>query len=294
MSSAASPSSPVAASSSSSSSPASSRRHAVVRVPVTTVWSAPDSPRPVDAPVVRAEPDAAAWLAALDAEPDGRGRLGLHGRAETQLVAGEPVLVVEEREVDGPAVSDTRGSSAEGTDAVAPVSWSRIVAPWQPSPKDPAGYPGWVPTAHLTHVPDWSETASGPPPATDHPATDVDHPALVLAREHLGLPYLWGGLSPLGLDCSGLVHHTWRRFGLVVPRDASAQAEGSEPVEVDAVRPGDLYFFAHPGKGVHHVGIVVEPGRMVHASETGGVLVEEQLGQDRLDTLVSAGRLPRP
>ncbi len=291
MSSAASPSSPSAPSSS------STPRHAVVRVPVTTVWSAPDSPRPVDAPVVRAEPDAAEWLAALDAEPDGRGRLGLHGRAESQLVAGEPVLVVEEREVAGPAVSDTRGSLAEGADAAPPVSWSRIVAPWQPSPKDPAGYPGWVPTAHLTHVPDWSETASGPPPATDHPAADhpaMDHPALDLAREHLGLPYLWGGLSPLGLDCSGLVHHTWRRFGLVVPRDASAQAAGSEPVAVDAVQPGDLYFFAHPGKGVHHVGIVVEPGRMVHASETGGVLVEEQLGQDRLDTLVSAGRLPRP
>ncbi len=65
-------------------------------------------------------------------------------------------------------------------------------------------------------------------------------------------------------------------------------------MELDAVRPGDLYFFARPGRRIHHVGIVVRPGRMVHASETGGVLVEEDLPADRVATLVAAGRLPMP
>ncbi|WP_211244846.1 C40 family peptidase [Intrasporangium oryzae] len=255
---------------------------ALVSVPVTTMWIAPDSPRTVDAPITADSPDAERWLAGLDARPEddesGDGRLGLHGRIESQLVAGEPVRVV--------------GADESGR-------WSRVVAPWQLSPKDDAGYPGWVPTAHLSPVAAGespaTESVAGAPVATVDAATlDAEHPALALAREHLGLLYLWGGLTPLGLDCSGLVHHTWRRFGIVVPRDAYAQAEFAEPVALDAVAPGDLYFFARPGRRIHHVGIVVRPGRMVHASETGGVLVEEDLTADRIDTLVVAGRLPRP
>jgi cell wall-associated NlpC family hydrolase len=117
---------------------------------------------------------------------------------------------------------------------------------------------------------------------------------VVLAREHLGVPYLWGGVTPLGFDCSGLVHHTWRRFGRVVPRDSWAMALAADPVPLDAVRPGDLYFFARDGRRIHHVGIVVAPGAMIHASETGEVVVEEALDDDRLDALVAAGRLVAP
>lgn len=251
---------------------------ATVAVPVTTVWIAPDLPRPVDAAIVSNCPDAAAWLAALDEHPDhdetGSGRLGLHGRVETQLVLGEPVIVDE---------TDPSGV------------WTRVTAPWQPSPKRAAGYPGWVPTAHLEAAATGSPDERSGPPASEDPASiDAEHPCLGLARQHLGLPYLWGGLTPHGLDCSGLVHHTWRRFGVIVPRDAHAQSAGGVAVPVDAVQPGDLYFFAHPGRTIHHVGIVVRPGRMVHASETGGILVEEDLGPDRLGTLVAAGRLPHP
>ena len=104
-----------------------------------------------------------------------------------------------------------------------------------------------------------------------------------------GCPTCGAGLSPLGFDCSGLVLHTWRRIGVVVARDAYAQAELAAPVSLDAVEAGDLYFFARPGRRVHHVGIVVRPGRMVHASETGGVLVEEDLTDERVATLVAAG-----
>jgi cell wall-associated NlpC family hydrolase len=137
----------------------------------------------------------------------------------------------------------------------------------------------------------------GPAPVIDTSgAADPDdtHPAVAEARRHLGLPYLWSGVSPLGFDCSGLVLHTWRLLGVVVARDAYAQAELATPVELDAVESGDLYFFARPGQRIHHVGIVVRPGRMVHASETGRVLVEEDLPADRLATLVAAGRLPTP
>lgn len=243
---------------------------AVVTVPVTTLWATAESPRAVDWAIVADPPDAVAWLAALDAEPAGAttGRLGLHGRIETQLVQGEPVIVLD--------VSQTG-------------EWAQVAAPWQPSPKNPRGYPGWVRAAHLKPGPAAYEL---PPLGADPHTGSGEHPALPLAREHLGLRYLWGGLTTLGLDCSGLVHHAWRRLGFVVPRDAYAQAQAATPVAVDDVEPGDLYFFAHPGRGIHHVGIVVGPRRMVHASEVGGVLVEEELDADRLASLLAAGRLP--
>jgi hypothetical protein len=252
----------------------STRPYAVVSVPVTTLWIAPDRPRNVDASIIRASPDAAAWLAAMDAHPEddesGDGRLGLHGRVESQLVEGEPVVIV-------------------GTDDSG--AWTEVRCPWQPSPKDSDGYPGWVPSAHLTPV----TSRPGPPtPVEDPRGLEGGHPAVVLAGRHLGLPYLWGGLTPLGFDCSGLVHHIWRRLGIVVPRDAWVQAEFADPVPVGSVTEGDLYFFGRPGRRIHHVGIVVSPGRMVHASETGGILVEEDLTPGRVETLVCAGRLVTP
>lgn len=246
------------------------------RVPVTTVWSTPESPRPVDAAVVADEPDAVAWLTALDAnsgdDESGDGRLGLHGRVESQLLLGEPVTVTH---------TDASGR------------WSHVVAPWQLSPKDERGYPGWVPTAHLEALADGA-AVEWPPRELPAAATDGEHPAVAEARHHIGLPYLWSGLSPLGFDCSGLVLHLWRRLGVVVARDAYAQADFAAPIDLDDVQPGDLYFFARPGQRIHHVGIVVRPGRMVHASETGGVLVEEDLAAERVATLVAAGRLPMP
>lgn len=255
----------------SSETPSVSSGPATTVVEVTTVWAGPTSPRDVDAAVVGNPPDVAAWLSVLDEHADddesGRGRMGLHGRVETQLVAGEPVHVV--------------GLDATGR-------WAEVRMPWQPSPKDPAGYPGWVPAAHLA-------PADGPglpdgPARRDGLGPDGVAEVLAFARAHIGLQYLWSGTTPLGFDCSGLVHTAWRRLGVMVPRDAYAQAEAASPVALADVRAGDLYFFARPGRRVHHVGIVTAPGRMVHASETGGYLVEEDLPPERLATLVAAGR----
>ena len=245
----------------------------LVSVPVTTLWRSPNAPRVIDTPAVRDDPDPVAWLAAMDAHPGddetGNGRLGLHGRVDSQAVLDEPVLPI------GPVTDD---------------GWVEVVLPWQPSRLDSRGYPGWVRRAHLDHG------VGRDPGAAASRLPDAEAPEgaepLDLAREHLGLAYLWGGMSPLGLDCSGLVHLVWRRFGVVVPRDADDQEAAAYPVVWGHERPGDLNFFARPGRPVHHVGIVSGPGRMLHAPETGRGVVEEALAPDREATRYAVGRLP--
>jgi cell wall-associated NlpC family hydrolase len=248
-----------------------------VNVPVTTLWVGPDKPRSVDAPAIADSPDMDAWLAALDEHrgdtEDGDGRLGLHARVDTQLLAGEPVLVTS-------APANTPG-------------WVHVVCPWQPSELDPRGYPGWLRRAHLISD-DTQSSSEGPEDESWALAADEkEQPVLALARRHLGLAYLWGGMSPLGLDCSGLVHLVHRELGQVVPRDAHTQEARATAVGPDEVQPGDLYFFAHPGKTAHHVGIVTEPGSMIHAPETGQGIVEEPLDEVRRATLTGAGRVLR-
>ena len=249
-----------------------------VVVPVTTLWAAPDRPRRVDAPIVADRPDHATWLAALDRHPDdderGQGRLGLHGRVLTQVVAGEPVLVLE-----APGATATR------------AGWVPVVCPWQPTSLDPRGYPGWLRRAHLIGD-DTGGHGDGPEDDTWAARPGPDGRAdLAFAREHLGLPYLWGGTSPQGLDCSGLVHLVQRELGRVVPRDAHDQQAACRAIPVAEAEPGDLYFFSRDGAPTHHVGIVTGPGRMIHAAG-GRTVVEEALDDRQRATLTGAGRLP--
>lgn len=81
----------------------------------------------------------------------------------------------------------------------------------------------------------------------------------------LNVPYLWGGISAFGLDCSGFTQTLFRFIGITLPRDASQQYEMGTPVAFDEAEPGDLAFFGNDGK-VSHVGVVAENGRVLHVS----------------------------
>jgi cell wall-associated NlpC family hydrolase len=95
-------------------------------------------------------------------------------------------------------------------------------------------------------------------------------PAVDLAQQYLGVPYVWGGESPLGFDCSGLVQHVYGKLGVDLPRVAADQARVGQPVaSLAEARPGDLLAFHDP---VDHIGIYAGNGLMVVAPKTGDVV----------------------
>lgn len=99
------------------------------------------------------------------------------------------------------------------------------------------------------------------------------------ARRFMGVPYLWGGMTAQGLDCSGLVSQVYGAHGLTLPRDADMQFDdpGAAPVEKAQLRPGDLVFFGR--SKVTHVGLYVGDGRFISATTYTTPMVRE----DRLD-----------
>ena len=88
-----------------------------------------------------------------------------------------------------------------------------------------------------------------------------------IAQSFFGVPYVYGGSSPSGFDCSGLTSYVYRQAGISIPRTASAQQAAA--TRVSDPQPGDLVFFGSPA---YHVGIYVSPGRMIDAQRPGTVI----------------------
>ena len=90
-----------------------------------------------------------------------------------------------------------------------------------------------------------------------------------IAARYLGVPYVWGGASPSGFDCSGLVMYCYAQVGVSLPHNAAMQYADCTPVAQSAAQPGDLVFFGLSAGGIHHVGIYVGGGSMIDAPYTG-------------------------
>lgn len=272
---------------------------ALIAVPVSTVWTSKGSARDLDSPAVSNPVQINEWLGSLTHET----RLALcdENRIQSQALFGQEVLVLEEE--DG---------------------WSHVIIPDQATSKDNQGYPGWVPSAQLSH---------GEYPQTDTYAIITSKFAdlfneddavelelsfqtiLPVVKEHdhvievmtplgtrflkqkdviisttkvndqkgsgqdivtsgeafLDLPYLWGGMTSYGFDCSGFSYTMCKANGYLIPRDANDQAKAGKEVPLNQLKPGDLLFFAYEeGKGsIHHVGIYHGDGQMIHSPNTG-------------------------
>lgn len=114
-----------------------------------------------------------------------------------------------------------------------------------------------------------------------------------LSIELLGTTYRYGGNSPLtGLDCSGLVRHVYEQAaGLNLPRSSREMAHTGKQVDISALLPGDLLFFARPRKPISHVGIYIGDGLFIHAaSKSKKVKLSEINQRYYLTRLVAARR----
>lgn len=89
------------------------------------------------------------------------------------------------------------------------------------------------------------------------------------ARAQVGVPYRYGGESPRGFDCSGLVRYAYRRAGIDIPRTSHEQLRYARRISMRWLRPGDELFFRVSRRGSLHVGIYVGHGRFIHAPSSG-------------------------
>jgi cell wall-associated NlpC family hydrolase len=121
-----------------------------------------------------------------------------------------------------------------------------------------------TPTSSPTSTP-----APGPPPPVPTGNPGVGHPqAASIALGYLGVPYVYGGASPSGFDCSGLVMYVYAQLGISLPHYTVAQWNATEPISQSQMQPGDLVFF----DGLGHVGIYIGNGQFVNAPHTGSVV----------------------
>ncbi len=96
---------------------------------------------------------------------------------------------------------------------------------------------------------------------------DLAKSVISLAKENLGVPYVYGGTSPEGFDCSGLVYYCFLKSGVKLNRTATGQYQQGSYVEKSALQPGDLVFFVSPGtRSIGHVGIYIGDNEFIHAS----------------------------
>lgn len=143
----------------------------------------------------------------------------------------------------------------------------------QPTAPSPAGpgtglesstAAGTIPSPGPVYAP---VPAPAPPPSAGG--------AVSIAMQYLGVPYVWGGASPAGFDCSGLVMYVYAQLGIYLPHSAAAQYYAGTPISYSQLAPGDLVFFGSP---ISHVGIYIGGGSMIHAPFEGTVVSISGIG----------------
>ena len=269
-----------------------------IAVSVATLWVGPGLARPVDAPAIAAAADPRAWVAGMSVSQ----KHWLVGELETQALYGARVTVLATSGawsrvvVPGhPTPRDSRGYPGwlptRQLSAVGPVTGQGVAVIRRPTAwawQTPALRGRVLELSFGTRLSAVTWTSSSVRVAMlDGRSLYVKRAAVTLrsrgapwprpsgaqlvsaARRFLGLQYLWAGASGFGYDCSGFTCLVYQALGVTIPRDAAPQAAAGVKVALTALRAGDLVFFRGSTGQIHHVGMYVGGGRMIHSPATG-------------------------
>lgn len=270
-----------------------------VSVAVARLWISPTAPWSVDRPALAAPVRFRTWLRAMTLSQ----RRNLDLRSNTEALLGDRVVVVALRThwakvvvPSQPSQKDARGYPGwvprRQLTAIAPRAGNRVATvvrrtPWLRRDDSTAArtirisfgtdlpvvgrVPGYVRVATPKGAVRRIRSTAVSVHAKGTPAIAPSRSSLVTtAKKFLGLPYLWGGLSGFGLDCSGLTWLDYRAHGIRIPRDSLPQSQHG--TAVTRRLPGDLLFYANSAGRVHHVTMDIGGGRIIQAPHTGAVV----------------------
>ncbi len=273
----------------------------LVNVPVATLWTSYDSPRDMDENAISATVNLEEWLEKLTYES--RLQLCDNHLVQSQVLFGQEVLILDEKEdwayvviPDQPSNKDKRGYpgwipktqliqqsdwySKKGQIAVV-TSKKALLYSEQNEKLLELSFQTMLPVVEDVANRIRVKTPTGigilrtedveiHPSEKEIPKKNGDS-IVAAGQQFLGLPYLWGGMSSYGYDCSGFSYNMCRANGYSIPRDAHEQAASGVNIEIQDILPGDLLFFAYEeGKGqIHHVGIYYGDGKLLHSPKTG-------------------------
>ncbi|WP_370224686.1 NlpC/P60 family protein [Cytobacillus sp.] len=273
----------------------------LVSVPAATLWTASDSSREIDLDAITNPVHLDSWLEKLTYEP--RLELCNGNLVQSQVLYGEEVIVLEEKDGWVHVVVPSQPSSKDGRGypGWVPIAQLTKNEDWKLDSRKAAviqkkkatlysndrepelvlSYQTILPV--LKEEAEWIQVQTPEGTGCLKPEDVQVYESIGAIRkgngkdiidagvQFLGLPYLWGGMSSFGYDCSGFSYSMCKANGYIIPRDAHDQAEAGKLVELDAIEPGDLLFFAYEeGKGkLHHVGIYYGDGKLLHSPNTG-------------------------
>lgn len=271
-----------------------------IAVSVATVWTSKHSPREEDHPATSNPARISEWLMSMSLSD----LLDLHdaNRVQTQILFGEKVIVTG---MEGEWASILAPSQSSSKDSRGYPGWvpagqlrdiqenaevrGKAVIQSKMALIKIAGMESTIPLCYQTVLPLLDDSGEDVKVQTPLGIGILHKDDVVLIKEgerlpqklgkdicqaaerFLGLPYLWGGVSSYGYDCSGFAYTMLKANGYPIARDAGDQAKGGREVALDAIMPGDLLFFAYEeGMGtIHHVGIYQGDGRLLHSPKTG-------------------------